>query len=147
MDTYLLVFVRLVSIMALLLIATLFVMGKQPIGELPVFDFLVLIVMGSIVGADIADPDIEHLPTAFAVVVLACVQRLFSFLSMRFRKFRKIIAFEPTVILHNGKLIHRNIKRIHYSVDEILMLLRERSIFDIDAVEYGILRRMANCQY
>ncbi len=139
METYLLVLFRIITIMILLLGATLFIMGKRPIGELPVFDFLVLVVMGAIVGADIADPNIEHLPTAFAVVVLAMLQRSFSFFSLKFRKFRKLITFEPTVVLFNGKLIHRNIKRIHYSIDEIIMMLREYEIFDISKVEYGIV--------
>lgn len=139
MDTYFIVLFRIVSIMALLLAATLFVMGKRPIGELPVFDFLVLVVMGAIVGADIADPEIEHLPTAFAVIVLAAIQRLVSYFSLKHRKFRKLITFEPTVVIYNGKLIHKNIKRIHYSIDEIIMMLRENEVVDINRVEYGIV--------
>jgi len=139
METYLIIFARIVTIMILLLAATLFIMGKRPIGELPVFDFLVLVVMGAIVGADIADPEIEHMPTAFAVVVLAAIQRLVSFLSLKHRKFRKLITFEPTVVMYNGKLIYKNIKRIHYSIDEMIMMLRENEIFDISKVEYGIV--------
>lgn len=139
MDTYLIITLRLVTIMALLLAATLFVMGKRPIGELPVFDFLVLVVMGSIVGADIADPEIEHLPTGFAVLLLAAIQRLFSFVVVKSRRFRKTVTFEPTVVLYNGRLIRANIKRVHYSADEVLMLLREQQIFDISRIEYGII--------
>lgn len=139
METYLIILFRIISIMALLLASTLFVMGKRPIGELPVFDFLVLVVMGAIVGADIADPDIEHLPTAFAVIVLAAIQRLVSYFSLKHRKFRKLITFEPTVVLYNGKLIHNNIKRIHYSIDEIITMLRENEIFDISRIEFGIV--------
>ena len=139
MEDYLIILFRIVTIMALLLAATLFVMGKRPIGELPVFDFLVLVVMGSIVGADIADPNIEHLPTAFAVVVLAGVQRLFSYFHIKSRRFRKIITFEPTVVVYNGKLIRSNIKRIHYSADEILTMLREKDVFDISKVECGVI--------
>lgn len=139
MQDYLIILVRIITIMALLLFATLFVMGKRPIGELPVFDFLVLIVLGSIVGADIAEPDIAHLPTAFAVVVLACFQRLISHFHLKSRKFRKLITFEPTVVVYGGKLIYKNIKRIHYSLDEVLMMLRAKDIFDISKVEYGII--------
>ena len=139
MEVYLIIFFRIITIMLLLLFATLLIMGKRPIGELPVFDFLVLVVMGSIVGADIAEPQIAHLPTAFAIVVLAGLQRLISFFSLRHKKVRKLITFEPTVVVYNGKLIYGNIKRAHYSVDEILMLLREKEIFDIEKVEYGII--------
>ena len=139
MDTYLIIAFRIVTIMALLLVATLFVMGKRPIGELPVFDFLVLVVMGSIVGADIAEPNIPHLPTAFAVVLLAAVQRLVSFLVIKNRRFRKAVTFEPTVVVYGGRLIYANIRRISYSADEVLMMLREKNIFDASRVEYGII--------
>ncbi|MCS3600250.1 uncharacterized membrane protein YcaP (DUF421 family) [Bacillus sp. JUb91] len=36
-------------------------MGKRAIGELPIFDFLIIITLGAVVGADIADPSIKHL--------------------------------------------------------------------------------------
>lgn len=51
---------RVVTILPLLLFVTLF-MGKRAIGELPVFDFLIIITLDAVVGADIADPDIHHL--------------------------------------------------------------------------------------
>jgi uncharacterized membrane protein YcaP (DUF421 family) len=139
MDPYLIILFRIITIMALLLLSTVFIMGKRPIGELPVFDFLVLIVLGSIVGADIAEPKVEHLPTAFAVVMLACFQRVISHFHLKSRIFRKLITFEPTVVVYNGKLIYKNIKRIHYSVDEVLMMFRAKDTFDIGKVEYGII--------
>ncbi|MEW6523742.1 MAG: hypothetical protein AB1445_09280 [Bacillota bacterium] len=74
MATYGLIAFRLITIMALALAITLLIMGKRPIGELPVFDFLTIVVMGAVVGADIADPNIEHLPTAFTVVTLGFLQ-------------------------------------------------------------------------
>jgi len=119
-------------------------MGKRPIGELPVFDFLSIIVIGAIVGADIADPKIEHLPTAFAVVILALFQRIVSILAVRSKRFRKWINFEPTVVVHNGQLLHKNIKKITYTVSEVLMLLREKEIFDLDKVAYAIIEPNGN---
>ena len=139
MEIYLTITFRIVTIMALLLFATLFIMGKRPIGELPVFDFLVLVVMGSIVGADIAGPDAAHLPIAFSVVLMAAVQRLVSFFVTKSRRFRKAVTFEPTIVVYNGRLIYANIKRIRFTIDEIIMLLREKEIFDIGKVEYGIV--------
>jgi len=119
-------------------------MGKRPIGELPVFDFLSIIVIGAIVGADIADPKIHHLPTAFAVVVLAIFQRVVSVASVRSRRFRSLINFEPTVVVYSGQLLHKNIKKITYTVSEVLMLLREKEIFDLDKVAYAIIEPNGN---
>jgi len=119
-------------------------MGKRPIGELPVFDFLSIIVLASIVGADIADPEIAHMPTAFAVVILALFQRVISHMMMKSNKLRKLISFEPTVIIEKGRLIDKNIKKINYSLDDILMLLREKDIFDLTKIDYGIIESSGN---
>jgi len=144
MNEYLIIFLRIISIMGLLLFCTLFIMGKRPIGELPVFDLLAIVVMGAIVGADIADPKIKHLPTAFAVVILALLQRTISIASVRSKKFRSLVNFEPTVVVHNGQLLCKNIKKISYTVSEVLMLLREKDIFDLDKVDYGVIEPSGN---
>ncbi len=45
------VYGRIITIIPCLLIMTLF-MGKRAIGEVPVFDFLIIIVLGAVAGAD-----------------------------------------------------------------------------------------------
>lgn len=144
MDVYLTIFLRIVTIMLLLLFSILFIMGKRPIGELPVFDFITIVVIGAVVGADIADPKIEHLPTAFAVVVLAIFQRIVSMLIFKNTKIRKLLTFEPTIVIRNGKFIYNNIKKINYVLDDILMLLREKEIFDISKIDCGIIEANGN---
>ena len=144
MEEYLIILFRIITIMLLLLFVTLFIMGKRPIGELPVFDFLSIVVMGSVVGADIADPRIKHLPTAFAIVVLAFFQRVISILILKNKKAKKLLTFEPTIIIRDGKLIYKNIKKINYAIDDILMMLRENGIFDISKVQYGIIEPSGN---
>ncbi|SNS78600.1 Uncharacterized membrane protein YcaP, DUF421 family [Anaerovirgula multivorans] len=133
------VFLRIISIMPLTILFTIFVMGKRPIGEMPVFDFLIIITMGSVVGADIADPSIHHLPTAFAVIVLALFQNLVSRLTLKYRGFGRFISFEPTLIMENGRFIVKNIRDIKYSIDEILMMLREKDVFHFKEVKYAII--------
>lgn len=70
-----LIFGRIITILPLLLIVTL-LMGKRAIGELPVFDFLIIVTLGAVVGADIADPSIHHLPTAMAIIGIGILQKL-----------------------------------------------------------------------
>ncbi|AOY75204.1 DUF421 domain-containing protein [Clostridium formicaceticum] len=139
MKDYILILGRIMTILPLLLFATVFIMGRRPIGELPVLDFLIIITMGSVVGADIADPSIEHLPTAFAVVVLALLQSLISRLILKNRKFSRLISFEPTLIIENGRFIVKNMRKIKYSIDEVLMMLREKDIFHFNEVHYAIV--------
>ncbi len=139
MEDYLLVLFRIITIMPLLVFVTIYIMGKRPIGELPVFDFLTVVTMGAVVGADIAEPDIAHGPTVFAIIALALFQYFVSNWIIKNRRFGRLITFEPTLIMENGKILVKNLKGIRYSIDEVLMLLREKDIFDFDEVQYAVI--------
>ena len=129
---------RIITIFPLMLVIAHY-MGKRSIGELPVFDFLVILALGAVVGADIADPKIEHIHTAVAIVLIGFLQRAVSTLAIRVRKFGKMISFEPTVVVHNGSLIKENLKSVRYSIDNVLQMLREKDVFSIDEVELAVI--------
>jgi uncharacterized membrane protein YcaP (DUF421 family) len=112
---------RIITILPLLLIVTLF-MGKRSIGELPVFDFLIILTLGAVVGADIADPNIRHIHTAAAVIAIGLLQKVIS-----------------KIVIKNGTFLVGNLRRISYSLDNILQMLREKDIFDIKDVELSIV--------
>lgn len=114
-------------------------MGKRAIGELPVFDFLIVIILGALVGADIADPDIEHLPTAIAIIAIGIFQRIVTKWKISNRKIGRLLTFEPTVVVQNGKFVYENLKKIRYSIDNVLQMLREKDIFDMNEVETAII--------
>ena len=119
-------------------------MGKRAIGELPVFDFLIIVILGAVVGADIADPEIKHLPTAVAIISVALLQKLVARLKISKRKIGRLITFEPTIIVQDGKILNKNLKKIHYSIDNILQMLREKDVFDISEVETAIIEASGN---
>jgi uncharacterized membrane protein YcaP (DUF421 family) len=138
MKDILIIFARILTILPLLLFITLF-MGKRAIGEIPVFDFLIVIILGALVGADIADPNIEHLPTALAIIFIGIFQRVVANWKISNRKIGKLLTLEPTVVIQNGKFIVKNLKKIRYSIDNILQMLREKDVFDINEVETAII--------
>jgi uncharacterized membrane protein YcaP (DUF421 family) len=132
------VYGRIVTILPWLLIVTLF-MGKRSIGEVPVFDFLIIIVLGAVAGADIADPDIPHLYTFLAISGIGGLQILVSKLKLKNRFLGRLITFEPTIVVQNGTFIIENLKKIRYSLDNVLQMLREKDIFDLKDVELALI--------
>ncbi|MFB4164111.1 DUF421 domain-containing protein [Alteribacillus sp. JSM 102045] len=133
-----LVFGRIITILPLLLAVTIF-MGKRAIGELPIFDFLIIITLGAVVGADIADPSINHIPSAAAIIAIGFLQRLVSSWKISSRNVGRLITFEPTVVIQNGVFLDENIKKIRYSIDNILQMLREKDVFDVNDVETAVV--------
>ncbi|MCP3027299.1 DUF421 domain-containing protein [Halobacillus sp. A5] len=137
MDT-LKVLGRIVTILPFMLVIGLY-MGKRSVGELPVFDFLVVLVLGSVVGADIADPDINHIHTIVAMVAIALLHQLIIYMKLKNRKIGKLLTFEPTVVIYNGKFLYKNMKKVHYAIDNIGQMLREKSVFTIQDVEIAVV--------
>ncbi|WP_273129714.1 DUF421 domain-containing protein [Bacillus weihaiensis] len=129
---------RIITILPLLLFMTIF-MGKRAIGELPIFDFLIILTLGAVVGADIADPEIKHLPTAFTILIIALIQRIVANWKLSNRKIGRLLTFEPTLVVQDGKLLKQNIKSIRYSIDNILQMLREKDVFAVEDVEMAIV--------
>lgn len=134
----LLILGRIITILPLFLFITLY-MGRRSIGELPIFDYLVILTLGAVAGADIADPSIRHLETGFAIIAIGIFQRIIGKVKISNRKIGKMITFEPVIVINKGKLLRANLKRTNYSIDNILQMLREKNIFDVQNVELGVL--------
>ncbi|WP_341357713.1 DUF421 domain-containing protein [Rossellomorea sp. y25] len=129
---------RIFTILPFMIFVTLY-MGKRSIGELPVFDFLVVLVFGSVVGADIADPNIEHIHTIVAMILIAILQKILTKMKISSRKMGKILSFEPTVVIENGQILKEELKKTGYTIDNILMLLREKEVFLLEDIQIGII--------
>ncbi|WP_209124875.1 DUF421 domain-containing protein [Alkalihalobacillus sp. BA299] len=129
---------RILTIFPLLLAITL-LMGKRSIGQVPIFDFLIIVTLASVTGADLADPSVKHLPTAFAIITIGLLQKLVAKIAIKKRKFGKLITFEPTVVVKDGKLLIDNLKKIQFTIDNILQLLRQNNVFDINDVQLAII--------
>ncbi|MDT8860078.1 DUF421 domain-containing protein [Alkalihalobacillus sp. MEB130] len=129
---------RIVTLFPLLLIMTLY-MGKRSIGQVPIFDFLIFVTLANVTGADLADPSVDHIHTAFAIVSIAFFQKAVAKATFKKRKFGKMITFEPIVVVKEGKMLVDNLESIQYSVDNILQMLRQKDIFDIAEVKIAVV--------
>lgn len=97
--------------MPLLLITILFI-GKRSISELLVFDFIIIITLGVVVGAAMAIPEISLLRTTVAISAIGFIQRVISSLIIKNRRIGKWITFEPTIVIQNGNFLVGNLKQI-----------------------------------
>ncbi|WP_411909116.1 DUF421 domain-containing protein [Bacillus sp. RAR_GA_16] len=137
MDALKVIF-RVLTILPFMLAIGIY-MGKRSMGELPVFDFLVVLVFGSVVGADIADPKIEHIHTVVAMIAIALLQKVIVKIKLKNQKIGKLLSIEPTVVIYQGNFLRKNMERIQYSLDNILQMLREKDVFYTKDVELAIV--------
>ncbi len=96
-------------------------------------------MLGAVAGADIADPDIPHLYTFLSISAIGGLQIVVSKLKLKNRLFGRLITFEPTIVVQNGSFVVKNLKKIRYSLDNVLQMLREKDILDVNDVELALI--------
>jgi uncharacterized membrane protein YcaP (DUF421 family) len=116
------------------------ILGKQQVGQLTFFEYINGITFGSI--AAVLATDIGPQQTSYhllGLTLFATWTFLAGYVALKSRPVRKIISGEPTIVIHNGKILESNMKKMHYNMDELLMQLREKDVFDIGDVEFALL--------
>ena len=115
------------------------IMGKREIGQLGVIDLIVSILIAELVAISIEE---FKQPMAYTVIPITCLvilEVLFAFISIKSRKFRTIFDGKASLIIVNGKINYKEMVKQRYSLDDLLVSLRQKEIRDIDMVEYAFL--------
>lgn len=115
------------------------IMGKREIGQLGVIDLIVSILIAELVAISIEE---FKQPMAYTIIPITCLvilEVLFAFISIKSRKFRTIFDGKPSLIIVNGKINYKEMVKQRYSLDDLLVSLRQKEIRDIDMVEYAFL--------
>ncbi|QKS69969.1 DUF421 domain-containing protein [Paenalkalicoccus suaedae] len=114
-------------------------LGKQTISGMTMFDFIATITIGAIAANLAFDSDIapEEITTAFAVFV--GVLMLIGYGSLKHHGMRKWFAGDPTVVIEDGHLLEKNMRKMRYSIDYLNHQLREKQVFNIEEVAFALV--------
>lgn len=115
------------------------IMGKREIGQLGVIDLIVSILIAELVAISIEE---YKQPMAYTIIPIFCLvalEVLFAFISIKSRKFRTIFDGKPSLIIVNGKINYKEMVKQRYSLDDLLVSLRQKEIRDLSMVEYAFL--------
>lgn len=122
-----------------LLVIIMRVMGKRQIGELQPGELVITILISEIAAIPMQDNDIPMLNSVISVLLLAAFEIIISVVSMKNVKFRSLLQGNPIIIIRDGILDQKEMKRLRYTVDDLLEALRQKDVFDINEVQYAIV--------
>jgi len=123
------------------------VMGRRELSSLSPLDLVLLIVLGDAIQQGMTQDDYSVTGAVIAVSTIAVVQVGISYLSFRSRRARRVLEGEPVVIIEDGKLIERNLRRERLTEDEIAEKMRTQQIASVEDVEWGILESSGNMSF
>lgn len=131
-------------ILYILVIFSVRLMGKRQLGELQPSELVITILISNIATLPLEDTDIPLLLGVTPILALVCFEVIVSWLNLVFPKFRKMISGSPKIIIRNGKTDPQTLKELRFSVDDLMMSLREKEVFDIEDVQFAIVETTGN---
>ena len=115
------------------------IMGKREIGQLGVIDLIVSILIAELVAISIEETENPIYLTIIPIALLVILEVLFAYISIKSRKFRTLFDGKPSLIICNGKINYKEMVKQRYSLDDLLVSLRQQGIKELDNVEYAFL--------
>ncbi|MBU5348925.1 DUF421 domain-containing protein [Paenibacillus lautus] len=135
---YMAILLRSVSAFVILLIITRF-LGKQTLSNMNFHEFVSAVILGAIAANFAFNDKLQALHLLISLAVFTFTSYLLSKIVVKNRKFRMWAEGTPSVIIESGKVLEDNLKKNKLTLDTVNQMLRQKDIFDISEVEYGVL--------
>ncbi len=125
-----------ISFFFLFLIAK--IMGKKQIAQLDFIDYIIGISLGSIAAQMSFDTEIPFYYFLIAMTVFTLLEIAMSLIGRKSAFLKNVIVGKPVILVQDGKLLYKNIKKTKLTINEFLSLCREKDYFDISDIAYCI---------
>lgn len=115
------------------------IMGKREVGQLGIVDLIVSILIAELVAISVENVDKSIMLTIAPISLLVVIEVALAYLSTKSRWFRQVFTSKPSVIINHGVINYKEMIKQRYSLDDLLVSLRQASIKSIEDVEYAFL--------
>jgi uncharacterized membrane protein YcaP (DUF421 family) len=137
MDTLQVVIRALVALVVLFV--SMRIIGKKQLAQLTYFEYIVGIVVGDIAAFVSTDMENNMLHGYTSLLIWLVIPFVLSFLTLKSKWLRDVVEGKTTVLIKNGKVMEDNLKKVHFSTDELLSELRLKNAFQLTDVEFASL--------
>ena len=135
-------FIRIITVGFLAYVGLVFFLltsGKRSLTQLNAFDLVVTVALGSILSTILLNKNVSLLEGLLAFILMILLQFLLTFISVRWKKFNKIIKSEPSLLYLNGSFLRETMKKERMSEGDILQSVRNDGIGDLKEVKAIVL--------
>lgn len=115
------------------------VVGRRELSTMEPFDVILLVVIGDMVQQGVTQSDNSVTGALIVIFVFALLTVSFSYISYRFPRLRPAMEGEPLVLVQDGEVIERNLKRERITREELAAEARLNSVADLASVRFAVL--------
>jgi uncharacterized membrane protein YcaP (DUF421 family) len=127
------------AVVYLFLIAGLRLLGKRELGQMSVYDLVLIVVIANAVQNAMVGPDNSLGGGLVAAATLLLMNRGLTWLLLQRRGFRHWMLGDPVLIVRDGHLLPDAMRREGITRDHVLAAMREHGIGDLGDVQMAVL--------
>jgi uncharacterized membrane protein YcaP (DUF421 family) len=137
-DTLLAIFAR-TAIIYLAVLLGLRLTGKREVGQMTPFDLVLLILIANAVQNAMTGPDTSVTGGIVAAATLLIMNFIVTRLVFHNRQLRRFVEGTPTILIHHGHLLQKNLAIEQITSDEVNQALREHGVPNVEEVTLAVL--------
>jgi uncharacterized membrane protein YcaP (DUF421 family) len=115
------------------------VIGRRELSSLEPFDLILLIVLGDLIQQGVTQSDYSFTGLVLAGGTFSLLTVAVSYLVFRFRRVRPLFEPEPLILVEDGKVIDRNLRRERLTPEELAAEARQQQIASLSDVRWAVL--------
>jgi len=113
------------------------VSGRKSISQMTISQTVIMISIGSLIVQPIAEKSIQKTIISAAIFIIFIF--LIEYLQVKFDFFEMLMTGKAQVVIDNGYIVTKNLKKMRVTVDQIEMRLRQQGISKISDVKTATL--------
>ncbi len=121
------------------LVVGLRLLGKRELGQMTVYDLVLLVVVGNAVQNAMVGKDTTLVGGLIAVGVLLFLNRTLAEVIRRSRRIEHVLVGEPVVLVSDGAFVQRSLDRQGITREQVFAALREHGMATLDQVRLAVL--------
>ncbi|MFA1819944.1 YetF domain-containing protein [Virgibacillus oceani] len=114
------------------------ILGRKEISQLSFVNFVSAIAIGSIAADFVLNQDLTILNGVIALTGWTAFTFIMAFIDIWSIKGRKIVSGDPVIVIKEGKIVDKALRRQQLDLDALMAMLREKNVFSIAEVDYAI---------
>lgn len=126
-------------VLYLFIVFGLRLLGKRQIGELEPAELTLALIIADLASVPMQDNGIPLLAGLIPIIVLLCIATILSVLSARSIRFRALLCGRPSIVVENGLVLEKELRKNRLTVDELMEELRIQGCPDFRSVKFAVL--------
>lgn len=114
------------------------VLGRRELSSLEPFDLILLVVLGDAIQQGLTQDDYSVTGAMIVISTIGTLAVLTSYLNFRLPWVRRVLDGQPIVMIQDGKVIEKNMRRERITVDELEEEARGQQIASLEDVQWAV---------